>query len=244
MRAAAPSHTSMYSRRTTALLAAVTCACTAAPPEFEYRTPTGIARSDDEAVARELGILADHLSAPVSAELGVERTPQFVIHHIPSHHAIGLLVARDGEGKILDRRIHIGDESVAQAPFAIAHELVHWYASGPWERLPHALEEGLADWIALQLVPEVRAIREAELDAILAEITPERRALALAISKRTWAATPTQVRSDSYAVGYEIVRRLGVARMRALCERAESEQLARAPLVWFGVNASSSPSAD
>jgi len=234
----------MYARRIIVLLAAVTSACTAAPPEFEYRTPTGIARSDDATVARQLATIADDLSAPVCAELGVDRTPPFVIHHIPSHHAVGLLVARDDAGNVIDRRIHIGDESVAQANFAIAHELVHWYASGPWERLPHALEEGLADWIALELVPEWREIREAELDAILAEITPERRALALAIRERTLEATPAQVRSDSYAVGYEVVRRLGVARMRALCERAEAEQLARAPLEWFGVHVSSSPSAD
>lgn len=218
------------------LLALAPCGCRSAQPRFEYATPTGVARSDDEHVARAIAEIADSFSAPVAREMEVDQPPPFVIHHVhhvPTPFGGGVWVVRDRAGRVVDRHIVISNLGLMQARFAIAHELVHWYASRTWDRLPHAVEEGLADSIALKLAPEWKQIRELELDLRLNEITPERRALALQVTERQWEAAPTQVREDAYAVGFEIVQRLGVARLRALCVMAEAAGLDRVPVPWL-----------
>jgi len=212
-------------------LALASCSST---PEFEHRSPAGLARSDDESVARMLAMMANIFSAQVCAALRVEQTPPFVIHHVPGRSAAGMLVERDGDGNVRDRRIEIGDRALDVCPrFLVAHELVHWYMQGVWEHLPHAVEEGLADYIALQLVPEAREQRLAEHAETLANMTPERREKALEVSERTWATTPREVRSDAYAVGFEIVERFGIEGLRELCERAQREGRERVPITWI-----------
>jgi len=55
----------------------------------------------------------------------------------------------------------------------------------------------------------------------------------LEVTERTWCDTPARLRSDAYAVGFEIVRRLGVARLLELCRRAEAESLERVSGEWL-----------
>lgn len=202
-------------------------------PEFEHRSPSGVARADDPNDARMLAMIGNLFTAEVCTKLGVEPEPPFVIYHVSGSESLGLAVWRDGD-EIVERRIVIGDAALRdQARFSVAHELVHWYASAPWDRLPHAIEEGLADYIAVHVAPEFRDERIAELDRRLASITPERREQALAVSERTWATTPREVRSDAYAVGFKVVQRFGIEGLRELCERAQREGRERVPIAWI-----------
>ncbi len=156
-----------------------------------------------------------------------------MIYHYFDSEALGLQVERRND-RIVDRRILIGEFALRYQPrFSIAHELVHWYVCPPWDRLPHVVEEGLADFIAVEFDPKMRAIRVPELEQRIAEVTPERRARTYAITNRTQSRTPADVKHDMYAVGFEIVRRLGIERLRELCERAEREALTEAPIEWF-----------
>ena len=211
-------------------LALASCSST---PEFEHRSPSGVARADDPNDARMLAMIGNLFTAEVCTKLGVEPEPPFVIYHVSESESLGLAVWRDGD-EIVERRIVIGDAALRdQARFSVAHELVHWYASAPWDRLPHAIEVGLADYIAVHVAPAFRDERIAELDRRLASITPERREQALAVSERTWATTPREVRSDAYAVGFEIVQRFGIEGLRELCERAQREGRERVPIAWI-----------
>ena len=208
--------------------------CRAAPPKFESVAPLGSARSEDPETARMLANLGSELSVQVCERLRVETKPHFVIWHVPEMPAGGLRVARDEEGNITERRIELGTFMVHnQARFGVAHELVHWYAFGVWDRLPHAVEEGLADYIALQLAPELLDIRKADYGATSVGMTPERRARVFACNEREWPRVSEEVRLDAYAIGYEIVQRLGIDGLRSLCDRAEAEHLERVPVAWL-----------
>jgi hypothetical protein len=215
------------------ILLAATAACRAAPPKFEYRGTHGIARSDCPGDARYLATTADALAHRVCERLDIELTPPFVIYHYFDSEATGVLVERKKD-RMVDRWILIGEFALRYQPrFTVAHELVHWYVCPPWDRLPHVVEEGLADFIAIEFDPRLGSVRVPELEHRIAEITAERRTRTYAITNRTMERTPEDVKSDMYAVGFEIVRRLGLERLRELCERAEREALAEAPIEWF-----------
>jgi hypothetical protein len=168
--------------------------------------------------------------------LRVEPTRPFEVWHVPSLKAARTLVDVDGAGEMHWRRIEIGDFMARrQARFAVGHELVHWYARGVWERLPHAVEEGLADEIGLRFNEDMRTVREGEASLARSSMTAERVEKALAVTKRSWQKAPTELRLDAYAVGIEIVQRIGVDGLHAMCERAAQEGLERVPIAWLDV---------
>ncbi|HUR28794.1 MAG TPA: hypothetical protein VM509_11450 [Planctomycetota bacterium] len=212
-------------------LAFVGCAT---PPEFESRVAFGSARSDDLELAVQLAQTGNELAPRICELLHVEPAP-FVIWHVPDVPAAEFLVERGPTGQILSRRIDIGDVGARrQMRFLIGHELVHWYARGVWDRLPHAVEEGLADELGLRFSEDLRLLRGTELAVALASVTPERRARVLAVNERSWKSASAELRFDAYAVGFEMVQRIGVDGLRALCERAEDEGLERVPVAWLG----------
>ena len=191
-----------------------------------------------------LADLGDEFAPKICAILAVEPEPAFVIWHVPKLESGGIYVARDDEGNITDRRIEIGEQGVRrQARFAVAHELVHWYATRAWDRLPHAIEEGLADTIGLELAPECLELRLSDYAATSVGMTAERRARALAITERTWAGASSELRDDAYAIGFEIVARVGIERLHTLCDRATTLKLDRVPLDWLGESNSTSEAA-
>ncbi|HTF86851.1 MAG TPA: hypothetical protein VK843_00460 [Planctomycetota bacterium] len=210
------------------------CNCRAAPPRIEVVGALGSARSEDASVARMLATTGSILAPQVSRLLQVEAEPPFVIWHMPEMHDGGLFVERNFTGAIMDRRIGIGDFLLqAQPQFTVAHELVHWYATGIWDRLPHAVEEGVADTIALRFVPEWKQVRESELAMNLLAVTPARRSRALEVTERTWQSSPMELRFDAYAVGFEIAHRIGIDGLHGLCERAAALDLERIPVAWL-----------
>lgn len=110
----------------------------------------------------------------------------------------------------------------------LAHELVHWFASGPWASLPTGVEEGLAQVVADELVPE-HATAERTSRAILLQLAargdlgPIDVDRALLDGSHGWEDSPPLMAGLAGALGHAIVQRVGRERLRTLCERARAE---------------------
>jgi hypothetical protein len=87
--------------------------------------------------------------------------------------------------------------------YLAAHEVAHVYMREHWETLPDWLEEGLADVVALEVVPSARADAE------------------------------SHIRAAGRFERYEYARSLGVDVVRSLCLRARAEGLDEVPEVWL-----------
>ncbi len=220
-----------------AVLALLSLAACRSIPRHEERSTAGVVRSDDPAKALVLLALAEELTPQVCARLGVEPAEPFVIHHAPGGQRNGVAVRRDGD-RIVERFILLGDApDELRLRFITAHELIHWYATAPWDRLPHTVEEGLADYLAAELAPAVRDNVADNHDWNLGTLTPERRKRAWIVDQRDWPKTPQSACDDAYSIGFEICRRLGVDGVRALCVRAEREGHEFVPIEWFEIPA-------
>jgi hypothetical protein len=216
-----------------AFLILAACSCRASLP-YEHRTATGVARANDLAQARSVGIMSELFLHRTAAQLGVPPKVGFVVHYDDSVEGPnGIRVWRDRRGKVIDRRIELGGDSRDSQDFCVAHEMVHWNLQGVWTRLPVTVEEGLADYIALHLVPEFRDERERELRERLSNLDPELIDRAWMLEHATREDTAPEVRSAAYAIGFDIVRRLGVDELRRLCALAESSGHAVVPREWF-----------
>lgn len=219
------------------LLTLLSLAACRSIPRHEERSTAGVVRSDNPVTARRLLALAEELAPRVCAQLGVEPAEPFVIHHAPGGDTNGVAVRRSG-ARVLERFILLAKEPEEDYQgFVIAHELVHWYATAPWDRLPHTVEEGLADYLSVELAPELRDHVTTQHDWTLATLTRERRERAFVVDARDWPKTASSARSDAYSIGFEICRRLGVQGLRALCERAEREGYSFVPIEWFEIPA-------
>ncbi len=207
-------------------------ACSGAPP-VRSDGPHGrvLAWSHGDArVAQELG---GELGARVAELLGVEPQPYVLWFEREVASGAGVRVWRDRAGRIVDRRIELGADAREVLPYALAHELVHWHMGGTlWDALPQTLEEGLADHLGVLLVPEARAEREAWLrEHVRAAHAFDWDAL-FALTERDWAQTPRATKDATYVLGRFLVERIGLAELRALCERAVAADLARVPQPW------------
>jgi hypothetical protein len=99
--------------------------------------------------------------------------------------------------------------------FCLAHELVHWYTNdSPYEGLPVFIEEGLADWIACDLTGGLNS-RIAENEQIgTLSIDPRH----LWLDNAEFIQLPRDETADLGRAGFEIVRRLGLPRLRELLQ--------------------------
>jgi hypothetical protein len=86
--------------------------------------------------------------------------------------------------------------------YVAAHEVAHVYMREHWETLPDWLEEGLADVVALEVVPSARADAE------------------------------SHIRVSGRFERYEYARELGVAAVRDLALRAVAAGLDEVPEAW------------
>lgn len=136
--------------------------------------------------------------------------------------------ARDG--RALGRLIIVGSESRHLRGFIVGHELVHWYADGVWDRLPLALEEGLADLIACELDPVGREAKEYDLAMVRRAATFDEIESALTVSRESWISLSSAERSRVYWVGSIVARRLGIEGLRALSSTATADGLDEIPI--------------
>ena len=209
---------------TLALLALTSCASTEfdrAPMTCEtgFGTVRGFTAEDVEEVGRLVRDLAPRVHAilrPKHAEpvrVVVLETPTD-----PSTKAFTHEFVR--EGHLVDRFIVVGSEGRHLRAFLVAHECVHWFADGPWDRLPLALEEGLADLIACQLDPVGREAKLYDLAHVPSAASFDEIEAALRVTRESWAGLTAAESERAYWVGYVVARRLGVEGLRELAEQA------------------------
>lgn len=221
-----------------AILALAVASCAATPPRHEHRAPEGTVRSFDPEGARQVSSLAQELAPGVRGRLGVASDAPFEIWHVRrplGRIDAGLVVERDRRGAPTAMRVEIGEEAYRALPrYVVAHELVHWYMRGTiWDRLPLVVEEGIAEFVAMDLDPESAASRKGQLVARLANLDPDGRAQAMGARRGAWSRRPRGEGSAIYAVGHDLVQRLGLEALRAMGERARSESLDEVPLDWI-----------
>lgn len=128
------------------------------------------------------------------------------------------------DGRVIERVIVVGSRGKHLRGLIVAHELTHWFADGVWDRLPLALEEGLADHIACQLDPVGREAKEYDLAHIPPATSFDEIEAALGASRATWQGLQPSERDRVYWVGAIAARRLGVAGLRKLAEECAGER--------------------
>ncbi len=218
---------------TLALLALASCASTEfdrAPMTCEtgFGTVRGFTPEDVEEVGRlvrELAPRVQEILRPEHAEPA--RVVVLDVPADPNAKAFTHEFVRDGH--LVDRFIVVGSEGRHLRAFLVAHECVHWWADGPWDRLPLALEEGLADLIACQLDPVGREAKLYDLAHVPPATSFEEIEAALRVTRETWAGLSTAERERAYWVGYVVASRLGVEGLRELAEQAAGDGVRMVP---------------
>jgi hypothetical protein len=100
-----------------------------------------------------------------------------------------------------------------------AHELVHWYIDeSPYAGLPHFIEEGLADWIGCDLTGTLRHRVAESIQIGTLTIDPRH----LSVDAEGWGLLTVREREDLTRAGFDVVKRLGLAKLRELATRSES----------------------
>ena len=219
-----PRRRSMRAIVTLSLLALASCASTdfdRAPMAREtgFGTVRGFAAEDVEEVTR----LVRDLAPRVQEILRPERAEPVRVVVLdtptdPSTKAFTHEFVR--EGQLVDRFIVVGSEGRHLRAFLVAHECVHWFFDGPWDRLPLALEEGLADLIACQLDPLGHAAKLYDLAHVPPAVSFDEIEAALRVTRKTWAGLTAAERDRAYWIGYVVASRLGVEGLRELAEQA------------------------
>jgi hypothetical protein len=134
-----------------------------------------------------------------------------------------------------DDRIVLGTGARGKERSSLAHELVHWYAAGYWDALPHAIEEGLADLIAIRLVPTRAAEKRMQahwmvrggIEGLWPILEPQE-LLDLSCSDIGNLAYGPEL-SSVYALGFVVAEAIGIDGLRDLCLAARRNGLERLP---------------
>jgi len=123
--------------------------------------------------------------------------------------------------------------------FLLTHELVHLHLPEVWrKRLPHCVEDGLADAIGLIADPEARHYRLAEYVDALRPVFKDPELLescrsGFDLDLATYVALDRERLVRLVAFGYTLVVCIGIPGIESLVERAEAEGVERIPLDWF-----------
>lgn len=133
-------------------------ACLVTPPSALVHAEEGIVRGSTELEARALGLQLDRLKPRVECCLPGTRSVDGLevwIQDKPGLYAFPHQSNGEAEGlwaESHDRILLARDADDLER--TLAHELVHAALDESWRTLPGTLEEGLADQISTQLVPE------------------------------------------------------------------------------------------
>jgi len=202
-------------------------ACVAKPPVI-LRCTDGEARAWSIAEAQETCDLIDELAPTVRTWLGenIDAPPR--IDRMPRSE-------NGWDGTVYPDRILLGPLPEADLRFVIAHELVHWYAAGSWNLLPHLVEEGLATTIALRLAPERSDLRRIAYHwyvrwALEGRTPPFDLDFAFSLTGASWETLEGDPRVMSlYGLGLVVAEWIGVDRLHQMCLDAQRHGLARVP---------------
>lgn len=210
---------------------ALATACATSPeaiPPIAVQSSQGEVRAYTAEDAGRVAALLEEL-APKVRELLVETREGGPEVFVLEQQVANSPIAYNCDGRIL-----LGPRSRDLERFALAHELAHWQVAGAWKALPPAVEEGLADGIALELVPEasfsiaVGYLSELHEGGVVDPVE------VLHLTRRQWSDMPHGAeRSARYAVGFFIAVRIGIPKLRALCAKAVLAGHERVPAEWL-----------
>lgn len=196
-----------------------------------------MARLADELVPALMAIQADLRPKPRLLEIWITDVRKYGGYYDSLHHRIVLRPVWEEE------RV------------ALAHELVHALEGPVWGTLPAVIQEGMADWIAVQVAAEnVAAQRVARAIRLASWLThgmkiPTRSGAKIRIIASVGDPPPPQralkiphgwIRRANvnayhalYAFGFFLVDRIGIAHLRDLSIRATEAGLGRIPGDWL-----------
>lgn len=227
-------------RRASLLLLSLFAGCRADEFErapIEARHAWGVVRGYTAEDVEEVGRAAEELGPRVEAWMRPDRTRPLrivVVPHRPEDRAVATTVENVSPltSNVTPRFIVLRVDPPGPRRYLLAHELVHWNSVGVWQRLPIAVEEGMADMIADRVEPELGLVREAFLGR-LGEPREEDVREMLAVPRGEERKLELRRHDMLYLVGRNIAHRIGVDGLRAWCEDAEKRHRVSIPNEWI-----------
>jgi hypothetical protein len=134
--------------------------CLVAPPSQQSQAREGLVRAPTQAAAERVARALDSLRPQVMAFLPDARRLDLEVwvQDVPALYEFQASAYSDADGFFAEgpRRIHLrqGSDHIERT---LAHELVHASLGDSWRSLPGTLEEGLCDYVSMQLCPESAA---------------------------------------------------------------------------------------
>lgn len=126
----------------------------------------------------------------------------------------------------------IATSAAGSLEYLLAHELAHWRSDACGVELPSVVEEGLADVVVLEVMPELCALMlEQRANASPSQDWPLERALELDFE--SWGRLQRHEERELRSIGFLLVLELGLERLAELREMARAQGLARVPAEWF-----------
>ncbi len=240
-----------------AAAALTSCVATGALPPHHVENGAGIVYAQDPATAARFAALVTRAVEPVHAAL-----PGLPVRFVDLR-VVESLADVSAHGLVFPEHIELDQELPPDGElFILAHELAHYFCDPTWKRLPHVLEEGLCDWVAMRVDPEHGVQRRAEHLILVATASTGGLRLEVPVAgtrrQRTFRFR-TDLSTDSlpdpvalldldgdaiealqaspasvaiYAIGWLFVETIGPAALRRLCERAADEGLDQVPAHW------------
>jgi hypothetical protein len=116
--------------------------------------------------------------------------------------------------------------------YLLTHELAHWYSESVDVELPIVVEEGLADAIAMRVVPRlIQPILQArERTSGNGSWTLEQ---ALKLRFDSWVPLDVIEEQEVRSLGFLLVQNLGLADLAKLRAEARARGLDHVPAEWF-----------
>lgn len=198
------------------------------PPRL-VRGECGIVRAHGREIAEMALQLLSDLGPRVEQSIGCGAAK-------PEIWILGGDLARDSRAQYLSGE---GRSYIVLAPtepddleYVLAHELAHWYSDACGVDLPAIVEEGLADLVTIELVPEwaesIRWTRRGRFENPMWT-----REQALHISFDDWMQMSAWEELEPRGIGFAIVEELGRTGVAGLRAQARARGLERVPAEWF-----------
>ncbi len=192
-------HSTAIRLRGLAILLLSTTGCASLPPSF-LETPGAHIRAPGPVLAQTVAGVFDKLNAEVTGTLSCDGgRPTIVL--LPTE------LPGDVAGQVTADTVYLGAEALLVIPWALAHELVHFHVQKTgWTFPSHAIEEGLAYFVAEQIAGPGRSLSGRWCP------TPELLQRALAIDTREYVEMDCTIEIDR--TGMWIVEQLGIDEIR------------------------------
>lgn len=201
------------------LIGLLLCAsCASTLPPVRQHSSLGPVYAYTREDAEALATFIDEVRPSIEAKMQTDPGPLDLIFVDRHSDAAGWTSAEGALG--------ISAETISETFEAVLiHELVHWYATGPWDPLPVYLEEGVCEWVmGAILVVDGRRLLDQMIEENLAEgVTPDLSLMEITVEEID--ALPSDERERVYQAAFETVRAIGFERLREAVFAGELEQL-------------------